>query len=238
MKHKQSLNPKLTTLLLAILCQSSFGAFDLRSLQDDRFCQAASVAKNTVNYMLSFTGEELAISVKADYLKDTLFLGTHFIVKRNPLSFSREKLLSPYGIGKISGSNISDFKVDGPKASFSSFKKLPFFNSLNCSNSVQVYTFKDYLNLEAFTPFLQLIDEDRCIDKPFIVTHQEVFNCNNHFERSTIISFYFAESRSTTRILTYSFSEMSSKVNFIERNVMKGEIKKTLKNLPQIIESL
>jgi hypothetical protein len=247
---KISISIKNISLALVLLTPITFADavdFNLNELkvQNRLLCKSTLLKKQNVNYAISFKGEVLSQRLQTDFSKDTLFVGTHFIVNRDPISFSKDKLLSPEGIAKISDSKISSFKLDEKQdfqATFYSSKKLPFFNTLDCANRVGVYDWNEFYDSEIFRPFLQALEEDDCLesDLPFKVTHQEVFSCNNHFKRSEIITLYFSlgEEMKKTRILTYSFSEMKSYPSFLERKVIEREIKQNLKKAPLIIENL
>ncbi len=241
---------KRISLVLVLLSLNTFAdvkEFNLNELkvQNRLLCKSTLLKKQNVNYSISFKGEAFSQRMQAGFNKNTLFVGTHFIVNRDAISFSKDNLLSPEGIGKISDSKISSFKLDEKQdfhATFYSTKNLPFFNTLNCANRVGVFDWNEFYDSEKIQPFLQALEEDDCLatDLPFKVTHQEVFSCNNHFERSEIITLYFSvgEEMKKTRILTYSFSEMKSYPSFLERKVIEREIEQNLKKVPFIIESL
>jgi len=233
----------ILTCLLFISSTQIVQANTLLSVDHKSLCSPKKLTNRSTSFPLSFTGEKLSIGAGADYFKNTLFVGTHFFVSRAPKTFTNERLMSSRAIAKLSESSISRFKVtdnSNSDAQFQSSKKLPFFNQLNCSNRVQLYSWQDYSNQEEMKPFLDVLKKDKCLDAatPFKVSQQEVFDCNDHFTRSTIITFYFDENATTSRILTYSFSEMTGQPNFIKKRVMKGEIEKSLQKVKGIIEGL
>jgi|GEM_PF-3514750 len=228
------------------LCNPSYSTvLNELEVRENLLCNPNILRANSLNFVLTFEGERLSISKKADYFENTLFVGTHFSIKRDPETFNTKNLLKDGDIAAISESRISSFKkVNSNTATFNSSKDLPFFTTLDCSNRVEIFTWDAFSKLNDSLPFVEGLSEANCIDrveeegKPYIVSLQEVFNCNRHFERSKVITLYFRKGSNQTRILNYAFSELSNRANFIEKGVITREINKSLKKVPQIIENL
>jgi hypothetical protein len=237
----------LLTLSMALLTtQGSLannGPRRLNEVSVNSLCKTRGMNNTNLNHVLTLEGERLGLSKTVGFRRNTLFVGTHFFVERTPESFSNESLLNPIGIGKISESKVSNFKLvdaDSSEAFFTSSKELPFFNSLDCSNKVSVKSWEDYQAETQNPELIQELKAQSCFTNklPFKVTDQEVFACNDHFKRSRIITFYFNEGAQKSRVLTLSFSELTSRPNFIKKNVMKSEVRKSLKGVASIIEDL
>ncbi|MCR9205039.1 MAG: hypothetical protein NXH75_10705 [Halobacteriovoraceae bacterium] len=239
------LNISLSIFLSIFLFSSpSFGSREKRELvEKNNLCGNRGLTLKNVNYSLTFKGERRSSSEILGFYKNTFFVGTHFIVNRNSKTFTNETLLNPNGIGEISESEIGEFEVvDSFKseAFFTSTKKLPFGFELQCTNSIKVKRWSDFIAGAEEKELVESLSENGCFkaNLPFIVSDQKVYSCNNFFTKSRVISFYFREDRFKTRILTLTFSELVDSFGFIQKRVMASEVKKSLEEIASIIERL
>lgn len=234
---------KSISLLLTVLLFSypSFGSREL--MERGNLCSKSGLTQKNVSYYLTFKGERRDSSEVLGFNKNTFFVGTHFVVNRVSSSFSNETLLNAKGIGKISDSRIEEFKVVDSlesEAYFSSTKKLPLGFKLKCDNSLKVRGWSEFVLGEEGKKLFRALSRKGCFKGglPFIVSDQRVYSCNDYFSQSRVISFYFKEDDSKTRVLTYTFSELVDSFGFIQKRVMAGEVRRSLKKIPSIIENL
>jgi hypothetical protein len=231
-------NKVITFLLAAFLINTTHGALKEFNDAGYSFCRAESNNKD-INSIILFNAHE---SFNYDYnsaFQNPLFVGASFQTNRSIDSFNHRKLMTVKDIAIFSQSKIDMVKNIRSGLSFRSTKTIKF-QTLICHNTVKSYDWNTFNKMENYLAFSETLDRIGCLEDkiPSIVTVQKVYNCNLHFDRSTIVTFYTEVEDNITQVLSFSLNDLKTRPGALIRGVMKNEIRRSMLKFPSLLKEI